>query len=350
MATGIFEIEGRDYWTDPLKFSARVLRRFIPEGRYGLFLDAPPQVDLRRDARIPLLALYAVKRKEARIYDPWTAGHLVCVRLEDRQLEVEALFPPPEQPGVFEEEEEAQPEPAGEGAMAIVEQTDASRLEGLSRPGHCVLMALMLDRMSNRVQVHVSRSPTGYQDDEVTRFLAALEQQRPPPEPVRLAPGQDAGTFTARPESPRPPDPAGIAVRCERVLLYEQGRPAWVRGAFRVPVLPHERVPPTPEKGDDGHGEPRPVAIVPVWLVVVGSRTGAPVVIPLRVPCFQDTPAAPGESVIGYFEYDVFQHPAIAGQAQTNFVYAFCGEVMTGPARLAVVTRTMLDLEGRRRP
>lgn len=350
MAPGIFQIEGQDYWTDPFKFSSQVLSKFVPEGRYGLFLDAPARTSLQGIKHIPVLALYAVKQQEARIYDPWRAGHLVAVRLEDRSLECVPLFEPPEQAGVFEDDAPST-EPAGEGAMAIVDQTDALRLDSLQQPGHYLLMALMLDRTSNRVQLHVTHpTPSGYQDDEVTRFLEALRQQTPPPEPVRYAPDEDERQFQARPDSPPAPEAPGIAVRGERVFLYEPGRPAWIRGTFQVPVLAHERVPPKPETDDDGHGEPRPVAIVPISLVVIGSRTGEAEVISLRVPCFQDAPVEAGSLVTGHFEYDLFQHPAFTGKAQTNFVYAFCGEAMSGPTRMAVVTRDMLDLGGRRRP
>ncbi|QQR44528.1 hypothetical protein JKA73_37215 [Myxococcus xanthus] len=351
MAPGIFEIEGQDYWTDPFKFSARVLRKFLPEGRYGLFLDTPAEADLMRVDRIPLLALYAARQQEMRIYDPWSTGHLVAVRLEDRTLDITPLFEPPEQPGLFDQDPPPS-EPPGTGALAVVEQTDALRLDALQQPGHYVLTALMMDRTSNRVQLHITRpTPGGYQDEEVARFLEAMRQQPPPPEPVRYAPGEDERQFKARPDSPPAPEAPGIAVHGERVFLYEQGRPAWIRGTFQVPVLAHERVPPRPEKDDDdGYGEPRPVAIVPVFLVVIGSRTGEAEVISLRVPCFQDAPVKAGSLVTGHFEYDLFQHPAFTGKAQTNFVYAFCGEAMSGPTRMAVVTRDMLELGGRRRP
>ncbi|MFP2959627.1 hypothetical protein ACLEPN_17740 [Myxococcus sp. 1LA] len=349
MAPGIFEIEGQDYWTDPFKFSAQVLSKFVPKGRYGLFLDAPAKATLQGIKSIPVLALYAVKQLEARTYNPWRAGHLVAVRLEDRALECIPLFEPPEQAGVFEDDEPS-PEPTGEGAMAIVDQTDALRLDSLQQPGHYLLTALMLDRMSNRVPVHLTGAPAGgYQDEEVARFLEALKQQPPPPAPVRYAPGQDERQFQARPDSPPAPGSPGIAVHGERVFLYEPGRPAWVRGTFQVPVLAHERVPPKAEKGDDDFGEPRPVAIVPVSLVVIGSRTGEAEVIRLRVPCFQDAPVEAGSLVTGHFEYDLFQHPAFNGKAQTNFVYAFCGEAMSGPTRMAVVTRDMLEVGARRK-
>ncbi len=354
MAPGIFEIEGQDYWTDPFKFSSQVLRKFIPEDRYGLFLDAPAKADLRTVDRIPLLSLYAVKQQDARIYDVWSTGHLVGVRLEDRAVDITPLVEPPEQPGLFDQDD-PDPAPPGNGAMAIVEQTDALRLETLQQPGTYLLMALMLDRTSNRVQVQVTRSVPGYQDEEVTRFLESLKQQPPPPEPVRYAPGEDARQFQARPDSPPAPEAPGIVVHGERVFLYEPGKPAWIRGSFQVPVLAHERVPPKPEpapeqaEDDDGHGQPRPVAIIPVSLVVIGSRTGAAEVISLRVPCFQDAPVEAGALVTGHFEYDLFQHPAFRGKAQTHFVYAFCGEAMSGPTRMAVVTRDMLDLGSRRR-
>ena len=337
MKPGIFKIEGQDYWDAPMKFSSQVLSEFVPQGRYGLFLDAPAEVDLARVDRVPLLVLHAVKQKEAHLYNASKAAHLVCMRLEDRSLEMIDLFEPPDEPNPFDD---GAPPPAGEGAMASVDQTDALRCDAMTRPGHCVLTVLMLDRPSNRVEVHLSRSSDGYQDEAVAPFLETLRQALPPPEPVRPAPGQ--GRFTPGPRSPEPPASPGIALRCERVLLYEKGGAAWVRGALRVPALPRELVPPRPESGDDGQGEPRPVAIVQVWLVVIESREGTARTFPLRVPCFQDTSAEPGTEVVGFFEYDLFQHPEIADKARTNFIYGFCGEAMTGPVHMAVVTREMM--------
>jgi hypothetical protein len=83
-----------------------------------------------------------------------------------------------------------------------------------------------------------------------------------------------------------------------------------------------------------------------VWLVMVGTREARPQTVLLRVPVFAAAPVSAGETVTGYFEYDLFGHPAVAGIAQTTFIYAFAGDLMAGPARFAVVTEEMLQEGG----
>jgi hypothetical protein len=345
MTNGIFEIEGRDYWDDPMKNTSSVLPKFVPEDRYGLFIDAPAEVNLRSFNRIPLLMLHAIKEQEARFYDPWDKGHLVCVRLEDRTLELDDLLDAPEVEGADDEGDSSSP--PGTGAFAVTSTTNIMRMKALQRPGHCILTALVMDRTSNRIKIDVTRSSkSGYEDEAVPAFLQSFARRLPPPPAVRYLPGQSAATFTANPDSPQLPESPGIALRCERVVLYEQGKRGWVRGAIHVPVLHREIVPAVsenlPDNGGAEYGDPRPIAIVPVWLVIIGSEDGKAEVVFLRVPCFSETVPQEGETVTGYFEYDIFSRENVAGKAQTNFVYGFCGESMTGPELMAVVTADML--------
>jgi hypothetical protein len=337
---GVFEIEGSDYWDNPMKHVLRVLGNFAPQRRFGLFLDAPSAVDLSRVDRIPLLCLYAAPARESAVYDAVKMGHLVCVRLEDRTLEVRNLLDLPEAEGVFDDESPAEDEPSG--TVAMTDQTNVLRVPLMQRRGTCLLTGILLDRVSNRVAVKLSEPYRGFVDDAVPAFLEKLRRPAPAPERVRYLTGQSPENFQANLYTPALPNGPGIVIDCERVVLYEKGARAWLRGAVRIPVLAREIVPPPVEIGPDPYGDPRPVAILGVSLVITGSRDGDAQTVLLRVPVFGPNPVSAGEIVTGYFEFDLFGHSAIAGIAQTNFIYAFAGDMMAGPARCAVVTEEMV--------
>jgi hypothetical protein len=338
---GIFQIEGAEYWDDPMKNASRVLREFVPKGRFGMFIDAPHSVSLTDAVRIPLLFLYAAKRRESAVLDPWKMALLVCVRLEDRSLEVDRLLDEPELESVFDESQPSETDP-GDDAMAITDETDLLRIRLMRRRGTYLLTAIMLDRASNRVTIKLSAPYRGYQDDAVPAFLEKLRRPIPAPERIQYAPGQTAESFQPNLYSPALPDGPGLVLDCERVVLYEKGARAWLRGAVRIPVLAREIVPPPVEIGPDPYGEPRPVTIVSVWLVITGSRDATAETVLLRIPIFAPGPVLPGDLVTGYFEYDLFADPSIAGIPQTNFIYAFAGDMMAGPARCAIVTEEMV--------
>ena len=336
---GIFEVEGQDYWSDPFKASSQVLRSFVPKRRFGVFLDAPEDVDLARSARVPVLVLWCEEERTSAVIDPYTMGHLICVRLEDRRLERCALLELPDSMGLFDDA--PAPVARSDSPRGLMDQTDGAQLALLNETGTFILTAFVFDRLSNRVQVRTHRAPTGYQDEAVATFIDRHRRSPPPPRPVE-GPEQD---FMRAQQSPQlPDDRAAIAIDVERVVLHEEGAHAYLHGAVRLPVQAREIVPP-PSLEDTDDGRPKPAAILTVHLAVTNSQSGEAQLIPLRVPCFAEAPLALGKTATGYFRYDLFTHPAIAGRAQTNVIYAFAGEAMSGPHRMAVVTVEMLEAD-----
>ncbi len=336
---GVFEIEGQDYWSAPFKASSKVLRAHVPTRQLGVFIDAPQDVDLSTHARVPLLVLWCETERVSSVIDPFTMGQLICVRLEDRRVECCPLLEIPDSAGLFEDAPETVP--PTDSPRGLMEQTDASQLELLRESGTCLLTAVVFDRVSNRIQVRAHRTPSGYQDAAVQTFID-LHRRRPPPPELVDGPLEP---FFQTPQSPNltKENEGAIAIEVERVVLHERSAKAILHGAVRLPVRQREVVPPLGIE-DTIDGRPRPTAILSVHLLIMNSTGAEPQLLHLRVPCFSEEPLALGEHATGYFQYDLFEHPAIAGKAQTNVIYVFAGEVMSGPHPMAVVTEEMLEM------
>src|SRR4051794_35563295 len=95
MTEGIFGLSGDDYWTDPRKNSGALFKKHALGGKFGFFVDAPPEVVLGERETFPLLVLYSQLERVA--YDETFEGEakLVLVRLSDRKVQVDTAVPQP---------------------------------------------------------------------------------------------------------------------------------------------------------------------------------------------------------------------------------------------------------------
>jgi hypothetical protein len=163
--------------------------------------------------------------------------------------------------------------------------------------------------------VDVARSSTTI--DPAVRDATPPAQVWPAPDPAGGLPRYHAGSG-----DPSPPSGPGVVLAAERVVHVRDGATCPLHGAVRaVPRDTHRAK----------HG-----AVVPVTLVVTGTESPGPFVVPLRVPSF-DTGAAAGAEVTAHFAVDLFRLAPIAAAPQTYFVHAFTADGHAAAKTIAVV-------------
>ncbi len=346
------ELSGEEYWTSPWKNLAKLDERYLRSLRTGTVVDAPPRIDPAVRTTAPLLVYHVTRMRDAAKHPLKAAARVVATRLEDRAFRMAPLPTP----------DKAAPKlmPPTDTLLTQQERLDlqaAMRL--LDESGTYDVALVYVDKLSNRVRVEVERKRVVSDDPEVVKFLEARRTPRQHPPPAPATPGVFAldttGAPTAVPGTPPPPDAPGLAAAVDRVVLVEPDAHALLKGSFRVKVLPHEVVPPEPEAPQDGqddadrpalpdYGQPRPTAIVPLHLLIVGGDKGVVTEVALRVPSFDpltgDEPVATGS-----FAFDLLSKAQVR-KPQTSSIYLFCGEHWAGPLTMATVTPEMLPKPG----
>jgi hypothetical protein len=125
------------------------------------------------------------------------------------------------------------------------------------------------------------------------------------------------------------PDKLGITLAVPRVVPRNQHMRAIVHGSFRLRLLPRERAPGRIYS-----------AVVPITLLATGSDVPNPYQFDLRVPVYDPVATVDGVGeVSGYFSIDLQSLANLDVVDQTFFLYAFSGELITGPLPMALVTR-----------
>jgi hypothetical protein len=341
MTASLFGLDTEDFWQNPWKTEEQLVDRYQFGEEYGVFIDVPEVVNLNQYDTVPMLMVYAASEGDAYDIDLERVVKVVVVRLADRRVWVASALESRE-PG-------KKPPRLGQGSS---DPTSRRILTNLARQtaiaqwlGKYLITVLLRDQVSNRVLTSIEKAPTGFQDPEVRKFLEAHRQQTIPPPPAPPAPpaGDPVPAYSAIEGSPAIPSEPGIALSVTRVVLSQAGARALLKGSFRLPVLsidlvPPERQPILDEPSLPFYGEPRPIAVIPITLLVLATTSDNEQVLQLRVPVYR----ADGDMATGHFTLDLFADESTRTIPQTNFIYAFCGEFMAGPATMAVVTENML--------
>jgi hypothetical protein len=240
--------------------------------------------------------------------------------------------------------------PKGSGAETFV--IDARATLGIPwEPGRYLATLIMRDVVSNRAPLVLAKSTATYRDEEVEKYLAQRRAKAPLPRvwpPLPELPRVPAGatqpppdaphplpSYSIRPGSPELPEAPGIALAVKRVVEVNAPGGCVVRGSFKLPAKWATAVPPPVAPSAPGTQE-QPTAIVPITLLLTGSKQPDARSFALKVPVY--TPidfADEAAQATGYFAFDLCKYAPVNRVPQTFFVYAFSGELMVGPALMA---------------
>ncbi|MCP3139568.1 hypothetical protein [Pyxidicoccus xibeiensis] len=324
MTQDIFGLTDVDYRENPYRTLRDFAWKRIGDQVRGIAIGCPRQVQLGTQGELPLLAYHSDSLKELK-RAPFDHAVVVGVELEHGLLRA-ALAEPDESAGP---PSEGEPQPGFAGMEHLIDLRTTLGLHWA--PGTWRVVVLLRERCSNLVTVRLERDERAFVDPEVERYqaLQRLPWKALSPLPLPGAPWARLGPTEGSPPVPEAP---GLELRAaERVVPLRPGATAPLRVAFRLPVS-REGI---PRGGLEVAGLDRTArAFAPVWLVLLGSQTPGPVVLPLHVPSFEP---AEGPEGVGFAEVDLLGIAALASRPQTWFCYAFSGEWMAGPAVVAFV-------------
>ena len=313
----------------PLLRAAQIADRLLERGVHGLRLLAPSFVAMDRTTRLPIVIAQVAFARELPRLRVEDRGVLIASNLGQGFVRAARVVS-----GDLPNERPQGPPPLGfEGGLgpdespmrgALVVALDVEHCVG-ARAGSYLLTLLLADRASNRARVTLGASPRTH-DEEASALAQELSAQQ---RPRSIAPPPGEPGMLPRYErldaSPAVPSGVGLALSIDRAAKLRPGARCVLFGAFRLPGAP------SPEATSS--------AVASITLVITGSDDPTPCVIALSVPTTATIdPSAGAETRVGHFALDLFEMPQTPRLAQTCFIYAFSGELMTGPAVVALVS------------
>jgi hypothetical protein len=320
-------IDDRDFWLEPWRSRAQ-LEAGVDHATEHLIFDAPAEVHLdegRATLPVPVLRIapmapqYHVERFE----------EAVLVATSQRTRQTFAATVVPVATDVFRRVSTEPPrEPDGWYSEALV--VDArERLElPWGEPDTLWLDLVLRERNLGRTTTRLT-ARVEWVDPEAERYLEA-ERQKARPLPIWPPSGRVLPTYERHARSPALPEGLGITLAAERVVPADYPERCVLWGSYRLPVEPRDRV----EALAFDTVSRQATAVVPIALLVTGSKDAIPTVWHLAVPSFE--PIVDGVAR-GHFTLDLQQLANFCMVPQTYFFRAYAGEHSAGPAAVAVV-------------
>jgi hypothetical protein len=321
------------FWSSDDRGSDRLATELL--GRYeGLLIDAPSRVFIDQRSTLPVAVYQLGKIRDLSALQFRSSGLVAVMDAASNRLLVASgrSFQKDDDPLP---RRKPKPESLPEGNMSSVESLELREVLKLPwKTGTLHLSAILRGQVSNRVKVELCQSPACFVDPEVVKFLEAKRARQQAPS-VSPRPGKVLPTYRRQADSLPIPGQPGLELAPARVTEAVGDQPWLLRGSFHLKPTPEEWVKP-------GWKDPNfyvelteaaPVAVVTVWLLLVGANDGVPHVIPLRVPCWNRSAAA----CTGQFSLDLRTVEMAPRKAQTYFVYGFSGDNMAGPLPSALV-------------
>ncbi len=351
MHNGRFGLADADFWSAPRKNEEQVVDEFVDNELLGLVLDAPREASIYNRSTLPFAALYLRTFYEEAQVNAERAMILVASRHEDG-----ALFVGPALLTDKKIRDEEPDEDPGPGFSAEYFVADAAQQLGLPWERGTYTLALMIrERLSNVCHTRVGRIATDYQDDAVEAYIEQRRSSAMPPsmDPVwpplpeirgAITRALDGGVdpfpnFRQRSDSPALPEGVGLNFTIDRVAEPGDGRRCMLKGSFRLPVGPLDRVPFDPESGRPiDVGAPGATAVLPITLIATGTTYVGPMTIRMRIPSFDPVPPE-GGTVTGFFNIDLFEISVMRDVPDTYFFTAFSRDIVRGPVPVGIAPR-----------
>jgi len=328
-----------DYWTNPFKTRGQIESKLMSAGSAALIVGAPRTVFLQNRDTLPVVAIRTGPLDTmARIVFRKTAVLVAVNTSTNTTYAYMAIVKDIKEPAPYNG-----PPLEGMGGEAFLLEA-RQQLQLPWGPSTYLIDILLRDHVSNRVRVEIKKG--GYEDPAVIEYLKSREKTIDPPavwpEPGLPTTGpqgiQRIGIPYYQELTTAPPIPVqpGIAMTVDRVVPMTPTVTCILRGSYRLPIQARDIVKHVPEQKLDR--EKPHTAIVPITLVLTGSDSPAPIVLPLKLPTYDPVDRNADSAIVsGYFAIDLCKLSDIAAIEQTVFIYAFSGEVMVGPVPIALV-------------
>ena len=330
MSQGSFHISDAEFWGDPFKGRDDLEDPLFADEKDALLVDGPCKVTLDIRRTLPVAALRVSHFALATGVPFNKFAILVCSEIESGRVRVGRAVTPSAKREVPDQPSE------GEGMTGEAHLLDLRKQLDLPwKPGHLAVSLILREQISDPLHVALELSPGAYRD-------LAVEEQRekdrlaaPPPE-LHPKPGAALPAWGKLDDAPEVPAAAGLVLSGPRVVKLHSREPLVVKGSFRVQLPRNCFV-----SGERAAGiplDPKPAALVPITLVITGSKAPAPFRYDLVVPSW-DADASTGIAA-GQFAVDLDDAGNLRSTARTLFVYAFAGAARFGPLPIG------LDEEG----
>lgn len=318
-----------DYWDNPTKTRLQIETELLDAERSVLVIGAPSKVAYAQRDTLPLFVM-RVGQQDAIARLPFRRTALVVAQelTSNTTYANMAVIKDIEVPPPYD----GPPLTGTTGEAFLIELRTQLRLPW--QRGELLVLVIMRDTMSHRVRVKLEKG--GYEDPAVEQYLAeeaAKPQPHEPYPPPRTEDddGKSLPTYRKQADSPALPDGLGINLAVPRVIPRNPHMRCVVHGSFRLRPLPRERT---------AAGNDRFSAVVSITLIATGSDIAFPVQVDLHVPVYEPIRTVDGEpEVTGWFSIDLQTLSNLDIVDQTYFIYAFSGELVTGPVPMALVTR-----------
>lgn len=213
-------------------------------------------------------------------------------------------------------------------------------------PGTYNVHVLVRERRSEAFRIAVGFSDR-MSDAAVTWYIG--DQQRkiealPVWPPARVP----FPAYGERVELPVPELP-GIVLDVPPVVPYAPGKRAVLRGAFRVPLQPQDRVRPSGEGGFIKRAI-GPKAVVPINVVLAADDRVSLVPIPLAVPTSTLVDEGPQVFALGQFAVDLFEFEGMWREPQPVHIHAFSGGLSSAPRTIRILDESAVVARPRPKP
>jgi hypothetical protein len=335
-----FALEDEAYWADPWINRKAMQRPLMRSGEESFAIGAPEVMALDRHRTLPLAILRVRKAQGGSPVDFRSMAVVAAWDMNLQRLSARLAFPKAP-PAPAPKRPAGKPASLGDSfskdASAMISEAStldlAARLRLPLAGGEYVISLLCLDKSSNQCRTKLIDS-SAYRDEAAEEYLRAYREEQLGPPRIHPEAGKGLTAYGRQPKSPEIPAEVGIALLAQRVTVIRADRPCLLQGSFRLPV----RTRPSPVEPGAGAQAQAPTAIVPIGLLLTGSVDATPVILNINAPSNAPLEKAGEEWIAtGYFALDLCAHARLSGIVQTYFLYAFSGEVMSGPALAAFV-------------
>lgn len=305
-----------DFWGDYTRTQEETHATIKKTGYRGILIDIPRVISVNNRNTIPVVGWYVrTIREESKrslegqtvvaVVNLQTGGFVAAPALHTGKHGAPPVLSPDED--------------SSEGIRLEMFETDLRRVFDLPwEPGRYAVFVILQDFISNVATT------------ELTGGAATAPSRPDRPASVRpsLGDASDLPDYHRRQDSPAVPLHAGIILSAEPQVRI--GAQFIVRGSFRLPLLPQERV----TRGE-AVGAPGARAVLSISLLATGTDDPGPFEFRLSVPSY----SADGDEATGHFAVDLSALKGAPVEPMTYYVHALSRDVAAVPVSVRVVAQ-----------